>query len=178
MKNKVIIICSIIFFITNALCFGQEIETAEKEKKIAYSFFAEYGFGVGGLSYGEVSMDFTGVLVNGISFNKKQDMVGIGIGCDLFFVISVQAYPIFVNYRHYFSSKTKYKPLINIAIGTEFSSWNRQHRISSFAGLYTTVASGFRYKALSFTSGFFVKSWEMEEFHFRYGVEIKVGYTF
>ena len=174
--------------ITKTLCFCQEVETVEKEKKIAYSFFTEYGLGVGGLRNDGISVEFTGILVNGITFNQKRDMVGLGVGCDLFYMVMVQSYPLFANYRHYFSSKTDYKPLINIAMGTELSFWHSHRhdgysvggdetsKIQCSAGLYTTIAGGFRRKSLSFTSGFFVKSWEIDVI--RYGIEIKVGYTF
>jgi hypothetical protein len=41
--------------------------------------------------------------------------------------------------------------------------------------LYGTIAAGFKVKAFSFTSVFFLKSWNKEFFG---GVEVKVGYTF
>jgi hypothetical protein len=190
MKNILNIIFAIIFMIFTTLCFCQELnntsETTEKEKKISYSFFNEFGLGVGGRFDGGISVEITGVLVNGISFNKKQDMIGLGVGCDLFYVVFVRSYPFFVNYRHYFPSKSNFKPLINVALGPRLTflspNWFspdgvvKNPKIECMAGLYSTVAGGFRYKALSFTSGVFVKSWDIEGF--MSGVEIKVGYAF
>ena len=87
---------------------------------------------------------------------------------DCFKVVLMLSFPIFVNYRHYFPSKTNIKPLINAAIGTHISIWRT-------AGLYSTIAGGFKVKAFSFTTGVCVKSWGPNFFG---GLEIKLGYTF
>ena len=104
---------SIIFILVSVFCFGQEIpkiENLPKEKKISYSFITEHGIYMWWAGY-------TGIFVNGICLNKTQDLVGIGIGLE-YDIASGPSYPIFVNYRHYFPSKAKLEPLINIAIGT------------------------------------------------------------
>ena len=104
-----------------------------------------------------------------------------------FFIYSdEQFFPIFLNYRHYFPSRAKIKPLINIAIGT------RLHFVTLCAdyldgggwckpicdlGFYSTIASGFKVKAFSFTSGIFVKSLDFYSSYYG-GIEVKVGFTF
>ena len=160
---------SIIFILASIFCFGQEIpkieENLPKEKNISYSFITEHGMYMWWAGY-------VGVFVNGICFNQTQDLVGIGIGLE-YDIASGASYPIFLNYRHYFPNKAKLEPLINIAIGTRLCavySWK-----PSMLGLYTTVASGFRVKSFSFSSGLFVKSLKSDFFA---GFEIKLGYTF
>ena len=175
MKNTFRIIF-VIFIITPTLSFGQESNAIGKclgnEQKMSYSFISEYGLGIGGFfDDGHFSLELTGVLINGISFNKKQDMIGIGVGSELYYVVLAQTFPIFVNYRHYFPSKTNFNPLINVALGTRVSIWGN-------AGLYSIIAYGFRHKSLSFTTGMFMKSWGVDIGGFAGGLEIKVGYTF
>jgi len=94
-----------------------------------------------------------------------------------------------VNYRHYFPGKKTLKPLVNIGLGARINFWKEYYyyyydcwdcyypgnsqRVG--AGIYSTFAAGFKFKAFSFTSGFFLKSWRNDVFG---GVEVKVGYTF
>jgi len=192
MKKIFLITISAIFLAVPAISFGQETSTKESsdtEKKISYSFINEYGFFAGGTA------GFTGVFVNGIRFNKTQDLLGIGVGYEADFR-SEQSVPIFINFRHYFPGKRKLKPLVNIGIGMRISFWqewnpryepyydenngywydswgNQKQRVTP--GLYATMAAGFKVKALSFTSGLFLKSWNNEFFG---GIEAKVGFTF
>jgi len=139
------------------------------EKKVSYSFFIEYGLGAGIFFEGNPYVETTIVFVNNICFNKKKDMIGIGVGCDSYYLVLVQTFPIFVNYRHNFSSKTNIKPLINIALGTRISMWGA-------CGLYSTIAGGFRYKSLSFNAGISIKS--LNKGNESGEVEIKIGYIF
>jgi hypothetical protein len=157
----------------------------EREKKISYSFFTEFGLSAGTfLSENPPFVEITGIFVNSICFNKKQDMIGIGVGCELFYVVMAATLPIFVNYRHNFSSKTNFKPLINVALGTRIGiegwGWGGYGY-----GLYSTIAGGFRYKSLSFNAGIFVKSLNdgifiksLNDGNYSGGVEIKIGYIF
>ena len=184
MKKILLIIFAAILIATPILSFGQqETSTNENtEKNISYSFINEYGF-FGGGTFG-----FTSVFINGIRFNKTQDLIGIGIGYEADFR-SEQSLPIFVNYRHYFPAMGKKKqlqPLVNVGLGVRISFWEEwlygdpyyyysHSRQRVTPGLYATVASGFKVKAFSFTSGFFMKSWNDEYFG---GVEVKVGFTF
>ena len=182
-KSISFITFAVIFMIAPALCFGQKTDSTKAEKKISYSFINEYGFYVGG------TFGFTGVFVNGIRFNQTQDLLGIGIGYEADSRVG-QSIPVYFNYRHYFSGKKAFKPLVNVGIGTRlglrkeyyypydlydpyYYVYKSKTRIT--AGLYTTVAAGFKIKALSFTSGIFVKSCEDD---FYGGVEVKVGFTF
>ena len=182
-KSISVIIFAVIFMITPVLSFGQKTDNTKEEKKISYSFINEYGFYAGG------TLGFTGVFVNGIRFNKTQDLIGIGIGYESDTRWSGKTnIPIFLNYRHYFSGKKALKPLINVGIGTRLSflylppyymyntvlpyPYYDEQRIP---GLYATFATGFKVKALSFTSGVFVKSCDKDFFG---GVEVKVGFTF
>jgi len=194
MKKNFLIIISAILLAVPAISYGQQEtstkETSDNEKKISYSFINEYGM-FGGGTFG-----FTGIFVNGIRFNKTQDLLGIGVGYEADFK-SEQSVPIFINFRHYFPGKKKLKPLVNIGIGLRISFWQEWHswnepyydeygnywydqwygysesRITP--GLYATMAAGFKVKALSFTSGLFLKSWNNEYFG---GVEAKIGFTF
>jgi len=187
---------------TPLLSFGQQEtqtnENAKTEKPISYSFINEYGFYTGG------TIGFTGIFVNGIKFNKTQDVIGLGIGYEIDpgpfnvrYAESNQSVPIFFNYRHYFPGKRKLKPLVNIGVGMRISfwqewfSWNEpyyneyggywdiyyygDYKQRVTPGLYATMAAGFKVKALSFTSGFFMKSWNDKYFG---GVEVKIGFTF
>jgi len=182
MKKITLIVFAIIFLATPLLSFGQEEtpanESTKTGKKISYVFINEYGTFMGG------AIGFTGVFVNGISINK-QDVVGIGVGYEVD-TRSEQSIPIYVNYRHYFPGKRALKPLVNFAIGTRLSFWTDYGYRDPFnyypisksmvtPGLYATMAAGFRVKAFSFTSGFFMKSCDADFFG---GVEVKVGFTF
>jgi hypothetical protein len=210
MKKTTSFFFAILFLAIPFLSFGQkETSTDEKNKnecRVSYALINEYGFSVGS------SFGFTGIFVNGIRFNKTQDVIGIGLGYEIdtkphasykdlqYFQYSVsvenaQSIPVFVNYRHYFFGKRALKPLINFAIGTRINFWKEQYywnypyyeyvdilpvpqnadRQKIEAGLYATIAAGFKVKAFSFTSGFFLKSWNKEYFG---GIEVKVGYTF
>jgi len=214
MKKITLIVFAIIFLATPLLSFGQE-ETKIKEKSesdqkcsISYTFINEYGLYAGG------AIGFTGIFVNGIRFNKTQDVIGLGLGYEVdsrstysnYYENgywhnkqsdSPQSIPIFVNYRHYFPGKRALKPLVNIGLGTrisfwkEWTGWNVPYYIDDVymydiwysgnkeqqvrAGLYATMAAGFKVKVFSFTSGFFMKSMGKDFFG---GVEVKVGITF
>jgi hypothetical protein len=188
MKKITIIIIAILFMAAPVLSYGQE-ENTQNDKKISYTFINEYGFYTGNTA------GFTGIFINGIKFNKTQDVVGLGLGYEVDThpyqhwsnnVEGAQTIPVFVNYRHYFPSKKRLKPLVNIGMGTRINFWreinyfeysylhpNEKQKVG--IGLYGTLAAGFKVKALSFTSGFFLKSWK--EYIFG-GIEVKVGYTF
>jgi hypothetical protein len=75
---------------------------------------------------------------------------------------------VFVNYRHYFSSETNIKPLVNVALGTKINIFGEPD-------LYNTIAGGFKVKAFSFTAGICVETWGAGVFG---GIEIKMGFTF
>ncbi|MCL1968978.1 MAG: hypothetical protein FWF65_05375 [Bacteroidetes bacterium] len=187
MKKISSIVIAAFFLSIPFLSFGQQEtptnENNNSEKKISYTFINEYGFFVGG------GFGFTSVFVNGISI-KKQDIIGIGVGYESD-DRSQQSIPIFLNYRHYFSGKRVLKPLVNFAVGTrisllieDYSGWyiygtpmgdTSGKNVKVTPGLYATIAAGFKVKAFSFTSGFFLKSCNNDFFG---GVEVKVGYTF
>jgi len=170
------------------LCCGLGSLNAQEqqEKKIAYNFINEYGFFVG------KNVGWTGVFVNGIAINQN-DAVGIGVGYGLN-TGTFQEVPLYLNYRHYFDRGRKLKPLINIAAGVALHFWEEDVQIpytneygyqSSYwdienrwgIGLYSTIAGGFRVKALSFTGGFFFRTFPNVK-GFSGGIEAKVGYTF
>jgi hypothetical protein len=173
---KYVIIGLFVFLlkITNAqsdsLMWQSEMKGSEKERKISYSFINEYGGHVGVSFNGGPYGDLTGIFVNSICFNQKQDMIGIGVGCDLLDAVFGVSFPIFVNYRHYFPSKRNIKPLVNAALGTKINIWGE-------ADLYSTIAGGFKVKAFSFTAGVCIETWGFPH-NFFGGVEIKAGYTF
>ena len=191
MKNILLVIITIVFITTPTLCFGQDTTAiagnTAKEKRISYAFINEYGGNFGavindGFFWGEI----IGVFVNGIRFNKTQNEIGIGIGTEHMFI--VQTFPIYFNYRHYFPTFLDVTPLINIAVGTRLSLWadhlsdrrdpNAPHKILVSAGLYSTIAGGFKVKSFSLTAGAFLKSLEFLDNYYFIGAEIKVGFTF
>jgi hypothetical protein len=196
MKKLFIIIFAAFFVAAPLLTFGQEEATKPEEKSeqskdgkhcskcekccASYSFISEYGifFGQG--------VGFTGVLVNGVSL-KKKDLIGIGLGYEID-TWSEQSFPIFVNYRHYFPSKSILKMFINVGVGTRLTVWEQwidtyHGALSSWGyskkkldpGFNGTLAAGFRIKNASISTGFFVKSWGRDFFG---GAEIKGGFTF
>ena len=182
MKKITFIVIAIVFMAAPVLSYGQQEtqtnESTQTEKKISYSFINEFGYMIG------TTFGFTGIFVNGIQFNKTQDLIGIGVGYEFDFM-NGNNIPIYVNYRHYFKAKGRLKPLINVGIGTRltfeenyYGYWNSgfSKQIDVVAGLYGTVAAGFKFKAFSLTSGAFIRSYGTEEFYG--GLEIKVGYTF
>ena len=185
MKKISFILVAIIFTMATSLSYGQKIttvcENSEKKKKISYAFINEYGSYMGG------TVGLSGVFVGGVRF-ETGDMLGLGLGYETDF-ISRESVPLYVNYRHVFSSKKSLKPLLNFGIGTRISFWKDYIGVPYYGyidiytppkqrctfGLYGTIASGFKIKIFSFTSGFFLKSWNGEFFG---GVEIKAGITF
>jgi hypothetical protein len=187
MKKIAIILFAIIFLATPLLSFGQEETPANEKKNLSYAFINEYGGFLGG------TFGFTGVFINGIAI-KKQDIIGLGVGYEVD-TESGQSLPFFVNYRHYFPGKRALKPLVNFAVGARicfwdeyigypvyyeyngymYEEWYGEFRSRVDPGFYATMAAGFKVKAFSFTSGFFMKSCAK---HFYGGVEVKVGFTF
>jgi len=203
MKKLSIIVFAVLMAVP-FISFGQNesktFENSKPEKFASYTFINEYGI------YGGNSVGFTSVFVNGVRFNKTQDVLGIGIGYEIdtypnqYYWASVegaQHVPIFFNYRHYFPGKRALKPLVNIATGIRLSFWKEYYnwwfntepwifidepwtpyyydKQQVSVGFYGTVAAGFKVKAFSFTSGFFLKSWNN---YFYGGMEMKVGFTF
>ena len=179
MKKITLIIFAALFMAMPILTYAQQEsspkEEPKAEKKISYSFINEYGLFVGG------TVGFTGVFVNGIRFNKTQDLLGIGLGYELDSRAG-QSMPIYVNYRHYFPSKNMLKPLINVGVGARltfdnycYDCWGGKSGITVMPGMYATIAGGFKVKAFTFTSGAFLKSVQ-EDFYA--GFEIKCGFTF
>jgi len=171
--KKIVFIIAVIFIMMPVLSFGQETAVANESKKVSYAFINEFGnsFGnKGGIKHATV-------FLNNICFNKTQDLIGIGVGFEFDWGWYFYSIPIYANYRHYFTSNTNLKPLINIAVGYRFNFDTRRYS----SGLYSVVATGFRVNAFSLTSGIFIKSLK-EKFssreEFSFGVEIKVGYTF
>lgn len=185
MNNSVlktlVVICFAIFCGLGSLS-AQE----QQDKKITYNFINEYGFFVGR------HVGWTGVFINGIAI-KGNDAVGLGVGYGLN-TATFQEVPLFLNYRHYFDRGKKLKPLINVAAGLAFHFWDEdvlvpymnQYGYESTrwetqnkraVGLYATIAGGFRVKALSFSGGFFFRTFPGEN-GFNGGIEAKIGYTF
>ena len=186
MKNnvlKAIVVLSVALFCGMGSLSAQE----QQEKKVAYTFINEYGFFIG------KNVGWTGVFINGVSF-KQNDVIGLGLGYGLN-TASFQEVPIFFNYRHYFDRGKKLKPLINVAAGVGFHFWTDEVSVPIFdtygnfcyydyeevsnhgVGLYATIAGGFRVKALSFTGGFFFRTFPSRP-GFNGGIEAKIGYTF
>jgi len=162
-----------IFMIAPVLSFGQNtITNSENLPKISYNFINEYGM------YAGHDLGGVAVFVNGVCFNKTQNIIGIGVGCE-YGIASGLSLPIFVNYRHYFPKREKIQPLVNVAVGTRLTSWYGTG--PWYSAFYSVVAAGFRQKAFSFTSGLYVKSWAWNKYNnnndFFGGVELKLGYT-
>lgn len=185
MKNRALKTLLVLFIAT--LCgLGTLSAQEQQDKKIMYNFINEYGFFVG------KSLGWTGVFVNGIAI-KQQDAIGLGVGYGLN-TATFQEVPVFLNYRHYFDRGRKLKPLINVAAGVAIHFWDEDVRVpyineygyestywdvvnKNGVGLYATIAGGFRVKALSFSGGFFFRTFPSQK-RFSGGIEAKVGYTF
>ncbi len=178
---------TIVIVTVTVLCgIGTLSAQEQTDKKVAYNFINEYGFFVGR------HVGWTGVFVNGIAINQA-DLIGIGIGYGLN-TGSFQEIPLYLNYRHYFDTGKKLKPLVNVAVGAAAHFWDEdvmvpyqtedgyqyqmweEQSMHGF-GLYATISGGFKVKALSFTGGFFFRSFPRTQ-KFTGGIEAKVGYTF
>lgn len=72
-RIKLIVVVFLLSTITS-LSFGQNNGTP----KVSYAFINEYGFYFGGM-VGDSGPGFTGVFVNGVKFNKGQDLIGLGL---------------------------------------------------------------------------------------------------
>lgn len=167
--------------------------TQPEQKKVAYNFINEYGFFIG------KKVGFSSVFINGVKI-KNSDAIGIGVGYGAYIseVGGVQEVPMFLNYRHYFNRGQKLTPLINIGLGASAHFWDEDIRenlpvfvngdIDHYEwmwrtdhrhgfGLYGTVASGFTFRALSFTAGLFFRTLPSSG-DFCGGIEAKIGYTF
>ena len=166
-KNRFLLIL-IVFFTMPTLSFGQDTTiNVNNLPKSSYVFITEHGMSLGG-----DIVSYTGVFINNICFNKTSDIVGLGVGVE-YGIASGLSIPIFANYRRYFPSNRNLKPLLNIAIGSRLTAWygvNGTWR----PDFYSTIASGFRVKAFSFTSGLYIKSLDGV---FWGGFEIKLGYV-
>jgi hypothetical protein len=171
------IIALLILVLTTQVSFSQN----GSDFKPKYSFINEYGYFFGGGSNTGI-FGMTGVFVNGVRFHQNH-FLGIGLGYESDFT-NGQSIPIFLNYRYFFNTQKKLKPLINIGIGTRLSTWEDvniywpadyyQPIYHHAFGFYTTVAAGFNAGAFSLTSGLFLKTVGDEAVA---GFEIKVGYT-
>ena len=173
--KRIHFIFAAIFIMMPVLNFGQEIATANesdaKKKKVSYAFINEFGNSFDNKG----SIKYVSVFLNNICFNKTKDCIGIGTGFESEWEWDFYSIPVYANYRHYFTSKTNLKPLVNIAVGHRFN-FSRDRYLP---GLYSVVATGFRVNAFSLTSGIFIKSMKerfssKEEFSF--GIEIKAGF--
>jgi len=184
MKNRCLLIFfAALFILTPILSYGQEAATTDKKTKqdckVSYVFISEFGCYIGD------GFAFTNVFVNGIRFNKKKDILGIGLGYETEFV-SFQYIPIYLNYRHYFRVKKSINPFLNVGIGTRISFGNGyypyRYNSSCKAGFYSVVSAGVKVKAFTLSSGFFVKSFGFSNFAhlngFFGGMEVKAGFTF
>ena len=185
MKNSVLKTL-VVLFIAILCGLGTLSAQEQQPKKVAYNFINEYGFFVG------KRVGWTGVFINGVAL-KEDDVIGLGVGYGLNNA-TFQEVPLFLNYRHYFDRGRRLKPLINVAAGVGFHFWDEDIRVpftneygyDSYTwetvnkhgvGLYATIAGGFRVKALSFSGGFFFRTFPNQT-GFNGGIEAKVGYTF
>lgn len=176
---KTIVVLLVAILCGTATLSAQE-QQEQQNKTIAFNFINEYGFFVGR------HVGWTGVFINGIAI-KQTDLIGLGVGYGLN-TASFQEIPIFLNYRHYFERGRKLKPCINAAAGIGMHIWDDRDYAyyndyeqydggKTFGvGLYATIAGGFRVKALSFTGGFFFRTFPTDSF--TGGIEAKIGYTF
>ena len=191
-KNVFITTLLAVLLLASQSVFAQSAgQTPQSEKRFSYNMINEYGI------YGGSTIGFNGVFINSLQFNRSNTLLGIGVGYSID-ATNGQGIPMFLNFRHYFDRGRKLQPLINIAAGTTFHFWNDYYwhdvyyddddiiygkpvtdvqRCHGF-GLYTTIASGFRVKALSFTAGFYLRTNPANNNSFGAGIDVKVGYTF
>lgn len=180
MKKIILLLAIVIFISINSL------NAQNENKNITYSFINEYGLFFGG-GESDATIGLTGVFVNGIKMNDHH-FFGIGLGYETD-VFSGQSIPMFFNYRYFFNSNQKLKPLVNFGLGTRFSYWSDEEIVGyepyygypiyqvvqkSAFGFYSTIAAGFTVNSFSFTSGLFLKSVSTD---FIAGFEVKAGFT-
>ena len=180
MKKIILLIAIVISISINSL------NAQSENKNLTYSFINEYGLFFGG-GESDATIGLTGVFVNGVKMND-QHFFGIGLGYETD-VMSGQSIPMFINYRYFFKSDRKIKPLVNFGLGTRFSYWSDEEIVGydpyygnpiyqdvqkSAFGFYSTIAAGFTINSFSFTSGLFLKSVSTD---FLAGFEVKAGFT-
>jgi len=174
--SSIIAICSLSILLLGSF---QTVSAQDSGKKLSYNFINEYGFFFGGDGH-DGAVGISGVFVNSLKFNNTNDLLGIGVGYELS-THTGQCIPLYLNYRHYFSTNKKIMPLMNIAAGTLFNYWNNYSNTSNLKGnfgLYSTIAGGFKVSAFSFSSGFFLRTRPLDNNALYGGIEIKAGYTF
>ncbi|MCR4680991.1 MAG: hypothetical protein K5636_05200 [Bacteroidales bacterium] len=167
--------------------FAQD-NSSEQEPKVAYNFINEYGFFLGGFFMDE-AIGFNGVFINGVRIQNEVVGIGVGYSTD---ALNGQSIPLFLNYRHYFKTEKTLKPMINVAVGTNYYFWKTRfytytdpnsydtetHYVNHHGfGLYATMSSGFKVKAFSFSAGLFLRSIPRDK-SLCGGLDVKVGYTF
>jgi len=155
---------------------------AQENEKIKYSNITEFGFfATSPQSFG---LDIT--TVHGFSINK-QHHIGLGFGIGGGFHESYDGYyysPVFFNYRLYFKPERKFSPHVNVSLGGMIATEN-------IAGLYSSIAAGFKAGAFSFSSGlsfmpFHAEEWEygcfgegfVNKWYYPFGLTLKCGFTF
>ena len=160
------------------------LSAQNQSKNMTYSFINEYGLFFGG-GEADATIGLTGVFVNGVKWNQHFFGIGVGYESDVF---SGQSIPMYFNYRYFFKTDQKFKPLVNFGVGARFSYWSDDMIVGydpygypmyqdvqkSAFGFYSTIAAGFTKNAFSFTSGLFLKSVADD---FIAGFEVKAGFT-
>jgi len=169
--------------------FAQE---SEKIEKIRYSNITEFGF----ITTSPQSFGLDITTVHGFSINK-QHHIGLGFGIGGGFLESYDGIndgyyysPIFFNYRLYFKPEKKFSPHVNVSLGGMIATEN-------IAGVYSSIAAGFKAGAFSFSSGLSFMPFHLErqkivynggyyydqlvninKWYYPFGLTLKFGFTF
>ena len=164
--------------------------SAQKETKISYSIFNEYGYYFSPLNiakkpysdYSSMNIGYTSVFINNITLNKSMH-IGLGVGFEFGSDIEM-AVPVFFNFRNYFgNSERKFRPMVNAAVGFRpcINDYYYTDYImplptaKNYLGIYSTMGGGFKAGIFSFHAAYFFKS---TRHSYLMGLEMKFGLTF
>lgn len=163
------------------LCVASYAGKAQTEpiKDLRYGLIAEFGMYGGYQNFGG-----TAIFVNNMVI-KEKFLVGLGLGMEME-TADQYTIPMYFNFRYYLPSKPgkNFRPLINAALGMRLCMQNYHYYdnwgmstysgVEIYHGIYSTLATGFKVNAFSFTTGLFFKTGNS----FSGGVEVKCGITF
>ncbi|MDL2309407.1 hypothetical protein LJC53_07485 [Bacteroidales bacterium OttesenSCG-928-C03] len=187
--------------------FAQEDKSADnlrEVKKYAYQIIGELDLLNMGASfylkdpyhrYNQTSFDIS---ISLIGFNLINNMVykdkvsvGLGAGIQLMFPEGEMRYPLFVDFRYYFTEK-KITPFINVGAGTIFIVHYTRWELFGVGdaifrykpGLYLNCSGGFKYKHFQLNAGINLTAYEWMHYNPAYGntlslhFVIKAGFNF
>ena len=131
MKKTKLLIVLIATFLLTLHSFAQENSTANNNevKKYSYQFMGEMFYPKTGFNfhfsdlYSE-PIEWSGLglgfhFINSMVY-KEKIAIGLGIGWEwtIFFLIDDMGFPIFADFKYYFTTKKSFRPFIDVGTGT------------------------------------------------------------